>query len=178
MPQVSNFTNSNGVRRLSSLFCETCKYSGDRETAVYTLKDYDYRDWKSLYLLYMGCNDPTEYTFANKYLADWTHWEYLCKAQWFKPYVERWRYELELSIKSAALSQLINESSKPTREGLSSAKYLLTNGWMNDKQTKGRPSKEDIRQSAHQIAEKKSDIQDHMTRLGLLERDSSAVVGN
>lgn len=174
MAEVSKYTNSNGVRRLSSLFVELCRTNEEKETAVYSLKDNDYKGYKSLFRLYMAECDPIEYTFATKNLADWTHWQMLCDATWFKPYVQRWRFELELYIKARAIAQLINESTKSTREGLAAAKFLIEKGWTLDKHTKGRPSKDDIAQAANQLAETRSNLNEHMIRIGLIDKDDGA----
>lgn len=177
MPAVSEFTNSNGVRRLSSLFFEMCRDAEERKNAIYTLKNKDHKGLPSLYLLYMQCEDPYEYTFVMKHLCDWEHWQLLCEKEWFKPYVERWRKELELSIKAKALAQLINESTKPTREGLSAAKFLLEKGWV-EKPAKGRPSNDDIATAAKQIAQEKQDVYNHKMRLGLIDRTTNGIATN
>lgn len=166
MPKVSQYTNNNGVRLLSSLFAEMCKTKEQRKGAYYTLKDYDYYDWKSLYLLYMQYADLSEYRFASECLADWQHWELLTNTGWFQPYVERWRKELYLSLQSEALRKVVDESRKPTREGLSAAKYLLERGW-EPKSTKGRPTKQQISDTAHALATEKQEINDQMVRLGI-----------
>lgn len=118
--------------------------------------------------MYMELCDPTEYLFANTYLADWQHWCTLCEAEWFKPYVARWREELELKLKAEGLARIIQEAKEPGREGHSATKYLLEKGWEKDgRPTKGRPSKEAIRTEAHRMASEASEIDKHITRLGL-----------
>lgn len=175
MPKVSKFTNANGVRKISGLFRENGRCIEDRDNAIYTLKNYDYKHHLSLYRLYMEENDPKEYNFATKYLYDFEHWAMLCEREWFKPHVERWRTELELKIKSQALAHLIKAASEPTREGLSAARFLLEKGWVQtDKPTKGRPTKQQISDSANQIAQDKTDLNDHMTRLGLIDKFDTA----
>jgi hypothetical protein len=175
LPVVSDVTNSNGTRLLSGLFVETARNA--RDGAHYTLKDYDYtwreKTYQSLYLLYMAEADLTEYAFANKYLADWTHWQLLTECDWFKEYLDRWRNELSLKLKAEALAKVIEESKKPGRDGLSAAKYLLEKGW-EPKETggKGRPSKQDIREAANKIATDSRLVNDHLDQLGLREIDA------
>lgn len=166
MAQVSSVTNSNGTRLLGSLFYDVS--TTDRDKAPYTLKDYDWFGKRSLYRLYMEKCDPTEYLFAQEYLSDWTHWMMLCDAEWFKPYVARWREELELKLKAEGLARIIQESKEPGREGHSATKYLLEKGWEKTAgPTKGRPSKEAIRQEANRIAVEATDLDKHIVRLGI-----------
>lgn len=163
MPIVSKVTNANGSRLLGQLFLETA--TRKRETAPYTLKDYDYRGKPSLYRLYMEESDPTEYRFANKYLADWQHWKRLCECEWFKETVARWREELDLKLQAEALSRIIEESKQTGREGHSASKYLLEKGWLKD--TKGRPSKAQVSDAAHKIASENTRLKEDAARLGV-----------
>jgi len=170
LPKVTNVTNSNGVRLLASLFLETAKQ--DRGSAPYTLKDYDY-EWKgqvypSLYVRYMGMQDPIEFNFANEYLADFQHWELLCETKWFQPYAKRWRKELELQLKANSLARVLAESKAPTREGISAAKYVLEKGWEpKDRNTKGRPTKQDIKDEAYKIATDNKLVNEHFEKFVL-----------
>ena len=115
--------------------------------------------------------DPSEYNFAVKNLEDHKHWLLLCETAWFKPYVERWRYELDLSIQANAVAKLIKESQKDTREALSAAKFLIEKRLLliDKPSNKGRPSKEEIAKNANRIAQDNHDLNDHMLRLGLIE---------
>lgn len=151
---------------MGSLFYETS--TTDREKAPFTLKDYDHYGRPSLFRLYMELSDPTEYLFAQTYLADWTHWCMLSQADWFQPYVARWREELELKLKATGLARIIRESKEQGREGHSATKYLLEKGWEKDgKPTKGRPTKEAIRKEAYRMASETVTLDDHIIRLGL-----------
>lgn len=170
MSYISKFTNSNGVRLMSSLFVETCGTPG--ASPVYTLYDYDKDGYPSLYKKYMETADPTEYTFATAYLHDWKHWQALVNSDWFKPYVERWRQELELKLKSAALKRMLDDSLEPGRDGQAAAKFVLEKGW-GEKHTKGRPSKEQVRQAADKLASEGSSVDNDMERLGLINVRSS-----
>lgn len=137
---------------LQGLFFETV--GADKSKVLYTLKDRDHEGYPSLYLKYMECNDPTEWTFANAYLENWSHWERLCECTWFKPYVERWRKELSLRLKSKALARIISESKSSSKEAFGASKYLLEKGW-EEKEAKagrGRPSKDEVRKAAKEIA--------------------------
>ena len=171
MPEVSKFTNCNGMRRLKGLFIEKCITPEEKKTALYTLKDNPHKGLPSLFRLYMEEYDPSEYNFAVKNLEDHKHWLLLCETAWFKPYVERWRYELDLSIQANAVAKLIKESQKDTREALSAAKFLIEKRLLliDKPSNKGRPSKEEIAKNANRIAQDNHDLNDHMLRLGLIE---------
>jgi len=172
LPAVSKFTNESGTRYTRSLFYETTL--ADKASVVYTLKDQDHKGFKSLYRAYMDTQDLTEYQFATAYLADWQHWVILCELDWFKPYVTRWRQELELSLKAEALQRIIQEARSDRRESMSANKYLLEKGWEPKPTTKdsvGRPSKEAIRAKAEEMFQDTKRINSDLNRLGgLIDR--------
>jgi hypothetical protein len=168
LPAVSKFTNSSGTRFTKSLFYETTL--ADKSTVVYTLKDEDHQGFPSLYRLYMEACDPFEWRFANQYLQDWQHWNQLCELSWFKPLVTRWRAELDLKLKSEALSHIITEARSERREAFTANKYLLEKGWQaKDKDDVGRPSKAKIRSEAEKLFHESSNsrIANDLERLNL-----------
>lgn len=117
--------------------------------AIYTLNDED-REYKgqtyiSLKKRYLDLEDVTEYVFANTWLINWDHWQRLQSNKSIFPFIEKWRYELELSIRSSAIQSIITESGGD--KGFQAAKWLASRGW--DKRGPGRPSKD---QQAHDRA--------------------------
>lgn len=139
---------ANNTRLYRSMFYELC--GADKTYVVYTLKDQDHEGYPSLYRLYMECNDPTEWKFATTYLDGWEHWEILSNTAYFKPYVDRWRTELELRMKSQALAKIMSESKTSGRDSFAANKYLLEKGWEPKPTNKrGRPTKDDIKQAAY-----------------------------
>ncbi len=124
----------------------------DKAKVLYTLKDFPHAGYKSLYLEYLSAADPTEYSFATTFLHNFDHWERLCKCKWFLPYVTRWRKELELKIRSAALKRLMAEGKSDSKNAFQANKYLLEKGWI-ERNEKGRPSKDQIQQEAKRQAE-------------------------
>lgn len=107
---------------------------------VYTLKDTDWKDCSSMYLIYM--EEESEYEAAMKLLGSWAHWNKLCKCTWFKPYLEAWRDERD--IKEAAIGkktlieaaldgnvtaakELVNKVIKPKKMGRPTKKGELDN---------------------------------------------------
>lgn len=159
-----SFKSSNGNVYLKGLFFE--ETGADKSTVVYSLKDQDHEGYPSLYRLYMEANDPTEWTFSQKYLDGWDHWERLCQCTWFTPYVTRWRKELQLRLASAALARIISESKTNSKESFTANRYLLERGWVpKDKNSGGRPTKDAVRQEAHRIASESIQIHDDFKRL-------------
>jgi hypothetical protein len=164
-PKVNPFKPTSGRRYLKGLFYETTL--ADKATVVYTLKDHDHEGYPSLYRLYLQEKDPTEYRFASKYLDGYSHWEELCGCSWFRSYLERWRRELELYIKSQALVNIFEEADHPEGKNFFNAnKYLLERGWIEkEKNTRGRPSKQDIKEAASAIAQERDRVEDDYERI-------------
>ena len=156
-------TTSGGIRLLKALFYETTRI--DKSDVVYTLKDHDHAGYPSLYLLYMTMKDPFEFRFANEALSSFEHWEMLCSCDWFKPYINRWRHELELSIRTEALIRLEQDALSGSRSSAQSNRYLLDHGWRTDKNTKGRPSKADIKREANRLAQDNQQLEDDLARV-------------
>ena len=166
MPAISKFTNESGARLTKGLFYETTY--ADKATCVYTLKNDDHKGFPSLYKLYMAEDDPKEYRFVQKHLADWEHWVQLCDLVWFQPYVRRWRTELQLKLESEALYNIITESRSGRKESFAANKYLLEKGWSDKgKDPVGRPSKEQIKRQAERMVTDNSRVLEDFNRLGV-----------
>lgn len=91
----------------------------------------------------METADPSEYTFALRYLDGWNHWEKLSKTRWFRPYVLKWRQELDLKIKAEALRRIISESKSNSKSSFQANKFLVEKGWgefITGDKKRGRPS--------------------------------------
>jgi hypothetical protein len=147
---MNKFRNSQNARLLAGLFYE--QTLADKSAVVYTLKDHEHQGYPSLYEKYMTVADPTEYRFATEWLDGYEHWEMLCNAAWFQPYLERWRKELALKIKSQALANIIIESNSKSANSYQASKFLVTEAFV-EKSQKGRPSKAAIKQEAKKIAD-------------------------
>lgn len=138
MIDKSKMVDSMGRPLTQSLFLEV----GYSEFAVYTLKEYDHTYngvvYPSLKKLYLKEEDPTEYTFADKYLLGWQHWKRLNENKALSKHFEEWREELELKIRSQAVRDMMNLCASESGN-FSAAKFLADRGW--DKRAAGRPSK-------------------------------------
>lgn len=160
------YRNASGARYLNGLFFEMV--GADKSSVLYTMKDEDHLGFPSLYKLYMEMADPTEYRFATAYLDGWEHWEILTQCSWFKETVDRWRRELEVSLKSKALARVITISQTAGKESFAANRYLLDGPWKPAGASKrGRPSKEAIIKEATSIvAEANETAQDYKRLLG------------
>lgn len=164
----SRFRASNGVRLTKALFLEM---SPNDEHTCYTLKDYDYKGFPSLYRLYMETNDLTEWEFATTFLEGWEHWEILCECPWFKPYVARWRKELYLRETSQALRRIKNDAADPeSKNHFQANKILMDKTWEekipeSKRRSAGRPTKEEVQGALKEAREEEERLQRDYERI-------------
>ena len=131
------------------LFYELSDYSVDK-FAIFTDGDEDVTK-KGVKLIslknrYLAVADPTEYEFAIQELGGWSHWKAMLDSPPILKEVESWREELEIKIRSEAISQM----SIHAKEGsYQASKYLADKGW--DLRKAGAPSK------AEKAGQKKTD---------------------
>lgn len=162
----SPFRIHTGQRKLRGLFFETT--GADKTGVVYTLKERDHEGYPSLYKLYMACDDPTEYSFALSHLDGWDHWEILTQCSWFKPYISRWRRELEIRFKSRSLKNIQSlATDSSSKEFHQANKFLVNGGWMegNRRRGAGRPSKQEIQKAAQSAAQEATNMEDEFNRV-------------
>lgn len=145
---------------------------GGFDAAMYTLKDEDItwtngKTYPSLRRLYLDCNDPTEYAFAQKYFYSWEHWQRVASAPWMRPLLAVWQVELEMKIRSQALAQIISVANSDRKESLTAARFIVEGGYKHQKAGKGAPTKADIARAAHALATENTDVSEDAKRLGL-----------
>lgn len=139
IPDKEAFTDIGGRYRTQSLFLEI-EYGPN---AVYTLKEQDHM-WEghlypSLKRLYVELEDPTEYEFANTYLANWTHWQKVLENKVLRRHIDEWRSELEWRLRCKAAKQMVREAEKGNYQA---SKWLMDRGWAT--RPAGRPSKSEV----------------------------------
>lgn len=114
--------------------------------AIYTLKDVDYeyngKMYYSLKKLYLETGDPTEYKFANQFLAGWDHWQKIINNKQLLSYIESWRVELEIKLRSDGVMAVRQHARSHNPTAWQAAKWLADKGW--DVRGVGRPSKEEV----------------------------------
>lgn len=129
----------NGIPLTQGLFLEI----GYKDYAVYTTKDEDYeykgKVYPSLKKLYLEMEDIVEYEFATTHLLGWAHWQRMCANRQLIKYINEWREELELKLRSRAVKAMRDKVN--TEQGINAAKWLAEKGW--DKKSVGRPSKQE-----------------------------------
>ncbi|AJT60707.1 hypothetical protein [Citrobacter phage CVT22] len=139
MIDKSKMKASNGVPLTQGLFLEI----GYTDFAVFTTKDEDYdyngKTYPSLKRLYLEMEDLGEYEFATTYLLGWNHWQRMCANKQILKYIEEWRYELELKLRSRAIKTMKDKIG--TEQGINAAKWIAEKGW--DKKAVGRPNKQE-----------------------------------
>ncbi len=154
------------VRLTKALFLEE-SYT-DKTFVLYTLKDKDHNEYPSLYRKYLLMDDLTEVTFANTYFDGWEHWCMVCECTWFKPFITRWRQELELLTRSKALSAIQAIAGQADHKSSYEAnKYLLSGNWKSkeEKGKVGRPTKDAIRQQAELLFLQKNETEEDYKRI-------------
>lgn len=158
------FKNSIGGFLLEGLFYE--RTLADKSNVTYTLKDQDHAGFPSLYRLYMETNDPTEYTFAIQHLDGWAHWERLCECTWFKPFVARWRREIDLRYRAGALKNIYDIAQSEGKDRLAANKIIVSGGWQpTEAVRRGRPTKADVKQEAHRLAQETHSLNEDFQRI-------------
>ncbi len=138
-----NLLDTMGRPLTQSLFLE---FGYNVQYAVFTLNDddkvYQGKTYHSLKKWYLEIGDPTEYEFAKKCLLGWRHWKRICENALFKPYLEEWRDELEVALRSEGILSVMSQS----EDNFQAAKWIADKGW--DKKAVGRPSKADKEREA------------------------------
>ncbi len=166
----SEFKAPSGQRFTKALFYEM-NNTGNKDVIKYTLKNKDHivgdQVYISLYLRYLELEDLTEFEFANTYFDDYSHWELLCNSTWFKPFIEQWRKELHLKLSAKALRRIMAESKSNSKEAIACNKYLLEKGWVpkDQKNTRGRPSKQELEETKKQIIQAEKELEDDFLRI-------------
>jgi len=152
-----------GNFRTLSLFYET---NITENEAIFTLKDEDYtvngKTYMSMKQLYLSFDDPTEWEFVQSVLGNWRHWQKLLGNKRIREYIDQWRMELEIKLRSNAVKQMVKHSKN--RDG--AAKWLAEGSW---KGKRGRPSKDEVEREKKIQAGIEQDLDDHWTRLMQVE---------
>jgi len=155
---ISDYTDARGRYRTKSLFEETILQQ-QRDAGIVPMYTFE-----SLRRLYMETNDPTEYKFAQAFVGSWRHFEYMCSLKWFKEIIEELRMELEISLKSQAITSMILVSNTEGAKGITASKWLADKGW---EKKRGRPSREEIQRERKIHASVSADVEEDAKRMGL-----------
>lgn len=161
------FKNAGGKWITKSLFYELTL--AEKPYAVYSLKEQDHTDkdgkvFLSLKRLFLESDDPTEYAFSQEHLGGWSHWQEMQTIAVIAPHIEKWRSERDVRLRSLGVRKMIESAEAGNYQA---AKFLTDKGW--DVQTKGRPTKEQIRKEAREAAHVKSVVSNDMERIRKLK---------
>ena len=160
----SKMKDEKGRYITQSLFLEI---GYDVSKAIFTLdgedKVYKGVTYPSLKKLFLELSDPIEYVFANTYLYDWEHWQRISNNKILLEHISKWREELQLSLMSEGVLTLIDLAKN--QSSYQAGKWLADNGW--NKNTKGRPSKEDVEGELNRRADKRAEYEEDFKLLDL-----------
>jgi len=98
-------------------------------------------DIEEFHEIFIACEDMTEYDPAIKLCGSWKEWSRL-KNDWptFNDYIIEWKEELEIKLRSEAITKIIEHSKGDDSSALSAAKFISSAGW-NSRSGAGRPTK-------------------------------------
>jgi hypothetical protein len=135
MVDRTKFLDGSGKRVILQLFKEFAR-PDVKFKPVYTLQQ-----WKEVFL---DCRDPSEYQPAQTLLGDWEHWLEVRNHVLIKPHVDKWQAELEVKLRSEAITQIKSHAKQPG--GTAAAKWLADKGYAVEgvKKPLGRPKKEEV----------------------------------
>lgn len=139
---MNNFKDACNRWLTSGLFYES--RDQDLKFAIYTLGEDD-REIKGVKLkaikkLFVACDDPTEYEFANKYLGGWSHWKEVQASEVMKSHIAMWREEQEIRLRANAIKQIASLAT--SEKGFQAAKFIADRGWKV--RAAGAPSKDEV----------------------------------
>lgn len=156
-------------RLVKQLFIEWAAI-GEYDNAVYSTKREDTTIdgtlYPSLYLLYMETADITENAFVELYMYDWTQWEKVSSAPFFKDEVARWRKDLKARKMAELVGVLMEDALSSSRSSKSSAKYLVDK--LSKTKGAGKPSTAVVPSSEQELDELTKSIYVDKERLGLV----------
>lgn len=81
-------------------------------------------DWRKVYV---DIADPTDYEAAMVLIGNWEHWLALVENKRFYAELVKWRQEVDVKLKSAAIKNLVKQSKSD--KGTAAAKWLAEHGY-------------------------------------------------
>jgi len=128
----------------------------------FNLKERDLKNGSiSMYRIYMSCD--TEYDAAKILLNSWKHWEILCDAPFFRPFIEKWREEREIRDASMARKILLAEAEEGN---VTAAKAVYDQA---TKRKAGRPSKAEVEGHKRKMAAVSGNVANIVDRMAKYE---------
>ena len=155
-----------GSYRTQSLFVET---NGTTDEPIMTLREVDIEYngtvLPSLRKIYMETADPEEYEVAIKVLGSWEHWTRFFGNKKIMKYINQYRNELEVKIRSGAVKAMIKTAVEDGSKGTSAAKYIAEKGW--NKRKAGAPSKIEVKRELAIQTGIDEELEQDLKRIGI-----------
>lgn len=161
-----------GAFQTKGLFFETT-IPEEREifNTKWTLKEEDHEHNGKIYLsmkrVYIEMEDVTEYEFAMATLGSYKHWERVLESPIIRPHVDQWRKELNLKLKARAMKSIIKSATEDEKLSFQAMKYLADNEYLDKKNKRGRPSKDEVKAELKREVEINKSFRDDAERIGL-----------
>ena len=166
---MSKFSNDQNIKYTNALFKEL--NVDEPDLILYTLAADDItvgdKTYISLRKQYLLLEDPTEYDIASKYFESWTHWKKVRESARIKPYVDEWRDELEVKLRSKGLKGIVD---KMLDGDYQASKYLADKQWTKGIAKRGAPKKAEIIAEARKAAKVTNIVDAHYERMKKKER--------
>lgn len=166
----TKFKDTIGRFLTQSLFIEL---EFKKNTALYSLGEEDRTikgiTYPSLKRLYLELEDPTEYEFAITYFYSWPHWLRICQNIKLATFIDEWRAELEIKLRSRGIKKMIATAGSSTKDAVTASKWLSDRGWT--KRKAGAPSKDEIARERKIAAGISSEVEEDRKRLKLVSNE-------
>jgi hypothetical protein len=155
---MANVVNKSGRKASRGLFAEYAdEYVGVCEQ-IYSMANFHKR--------FVEMMDLTEYKPAMELVGSWQEWNRLKRDfPEFRDNITLWKDEIEVKMRSQAierLNTLMTSKNEQTAAGV--CKFISTLGF-NEKKGAGRPSKEEMRRQASELARITRETEDDAARV-------------
>jgi len=164
LEQSMPFLDSKGRYRTASLFWE---FKNKNYSPIYSLSPKDKGECPSLHQIYLELSTAPidgEYEFAMAAFGSWKQWTRICENTQLRAYIDEWRDELEVKVRSKAIKSLVETAAEEGSKGTAAAKWVAGGQW---KTGKGRPTKAQVEHRKKIEAGIHSDTDEDAQRLGL-----------
>ena len=171
MAKTDKLKDSMGRARTMSLFKETLPHGSPFEP-VYTLGEKSVKGLPSAKEIYMQCSDPTEYKPAMKIVGNWQVWQRIVESEWMAPYIEEWREELEIKLRSEYLQKIADTAESGNETQAFKAMQFMYKESIGDSskpgtKKRGRPTKAEVARERKVQAQVEEEAQETLERLGI-----------
>lgn len=159
------YKSDNGMWYTESLFHERSTGTARPIEPVFSLYD-DRPGLINCRTTFVALKDPTGRKWALTYLGDWSHWVRLMRCSWFKEAYDQWVSELNLQLKSEAMSKIMEIMGGDNgAQALAAAKFIASEEYK--KAGRGRPSKTEVDGELKRAVKALEQEDEDLERMGL-----------